>query len=103
MNINLNFRYKGVINIGKKWEHFKVVMTHKKYVYEEYKKDYESLQFLENDIKEILTNIEYGKYTDNELLLEYKNLQAMRVMKKEKLRKINEKKKLFVEKGYFIH
>lgn len=40
MNINLNFRYiryKGVINIGKKWEHFKVVMTHKKYVYEECK------------------------------------------------------------------
>lgn len=64
-----------------------------KEMYDKHRKACEKLQSLEDSIKRILTNIEYGKYSEKELLLEYTNLKALHHMKIERERMVEETKK----------
>lgn len=54
---------------------------------------YKLLQGYEDSIKRILENIEYGRYSEKELLLEYVNLKALHSMKIHAEKKVKETKK----------
>jgi hypothetical protein len=64
-----------------------------KEMYDKYENACQKRQAYEDSIKTILTNIEYGKYSEKELLLEYVNLKALHSMKIHQEKKIEETKK----------
>lgn len=68
-----------------------------KEMYDQHRKNCKKLQALEDSIKTILTNIELGRYSEKELLLEYTNLKALHRMKIERERMVGETKKALVD------